>query len=150
MTSAPSRLPSALDRHLATPAAGEIIGIPSYVEKGAELVTPQAIKGLLGLWASLQRKLARVEEGSRLRRRLDVLARFVEEAQEGPGASGPALRASAFALLYFLKGADRIPDAVPEVGLLDDAMVVQAVLDNHCAALRAHWTRHQRVWPEEL
>jgi hypothetical protein len=28
--------------------------------------------------------------------------------------------------------------------------VVQAVLDNHCAALRAHWTRHQRVWPEEL
>jgi uncharacterized membrane protein YkvA (DUF1232 family) len=150
MSSTPSRLPSALDRHLATPAAGEIIGIPDYVEKGGELITPPALKGLLGLWTSLQRKVARVEEGSRLRRRLDALARFVEEAQEGPGSSGPALREAAFALLYFLKGFDRIPDAVPEVGLVDDAMVVQAVLDRHTPALRAHWLRHQRAWPEEL
>jgi uncharacterized membrane protein YkvA (DUF1232 family) len=120
------------------------------VEKGAELVTAPALKGLLGIWTSLQRKVARVEEGSRLRRRLDALARFVEEAQEGPGASGPAVREAAFALLYFLKGFDRIPDAVPEVGLVDDAMVVQAVLDRHSPALRAHWSRHQRVWPEEL
>ena len=150
MSTAPSRLPSALDRHLATPAPGEIIGIPDYVEKGGELVTPTALKNLLGLWTSLQRKVARVKEGSRLRRRMDVLALFVEEAQEGSGSSGPALREAAFALLYFLKGFDRIPDAVPEVGLVDDAMVVQAVLDRHAPALRAHWTRHQRVWSEEL
>jgi len=44
-----------------------------------------------------------VEEGSRLRRRLDVLARFMEKAQEGPGASGTALRAAMFGLLDLLR-----------------------------------------------
>ena len=58
----------------------------------------------------------------------------------------PAIRESAFALLYFLKGFDRIPDSVPEIGLLDDALVVQVVFQRHEAALRAHWLRRRRPW----
>lgn len=65
------------------------------------------------------------------------------------GTNGtPAHREAAFALLYFLKGFDRVPDTLPEIGLLDDAMIVQIVLQRHAATLRA--LRRRRAWPAEL
>lgn len=150
MTSTSSRIPPELDRHLATAAAGEHLSTAAYVERGAELVNPQALSALRSLRPALAGKIAGIEEGSRLRRRLDVMSRYFDEASEGNTAPSLPLREVTFALLYLLNGADRIPDSVPEVGLLDDALVVQTVLDRHSTALKGHWLRHQRAWDEDL
>ena len=75
---------------------------------------------------------------------------YFEDACRDGQAGIPAHRDAAFALLYFLKGFDRVPDSVPEVGLLDDALIIQTVVQRHMARLRAHWRRHHRTWPAEL
>jgi uncharacterized membrane protein YkvA (DUF1232 family) len=95
-------------------------------------------------------KIAGLESGSRLRRRFEVLARFLDEWSEEDGAPTVAVREAAFALLYFSTGFDRIPDSIPEIDLLDDALIVQTVLQRHATALRAHWLRRGRAWPAEL
>lgn len=145
-----ARIPAELDRHLAMAVDDAIVGTAEYVERGGELVTPVAVAGLRSLRGPLQAKLAGLEAGSRLRRRLELLAQYFDEAPVGTGPAAVAHREAAFALLYFLKGFDRIPDSVPEVGLVDDAMVIQVVLDRHATTFQGHWRRRGRTWPAEI
>ena len=42
-----------------------------------------------------------------------------------------ALAEAAFALSYFQRNADLIPDAIPHIGILDDALIVSMVLRRH-------------------
>jgi uncharacterized membrane protein YkvA (DUF1232 family) len=140
-------LPSALDRYLVTHSAAHLTSTAAYVEGGGALVTRHAPTGLQALRPALRAKIARLPDATPLRTRLELLALFLEEVSTERAALTPAIREAAFALLYFLKGFDRIPDAVPEVGLLDDALVVQTVLERHATAMRAHWLRHRRRWP---
>ena len=142
-------IPVDLDRYLAANYGGDITSISSYVERGAVLVTPHALTGLRTLRQALHAKIAALETGSRLRSRLDILALYLDETAAERATLSPAIRESAFALLYFLKGFDRIPDSVPEIGLLDDALVVQVVFQRHEAALRGHWLRRGRPWQME-
>ncbi len=148
-TKTPS-IPAALDRHLSTNSHDDLPGIARYVAEGAALVTPEAIAALQALRAPLQAKIAGLDVSSHLRRRIDLLATYFDEIARDGAADPEAQRDTTFALLYFLKGFDRIPDTVPEVGLLDDAMIVQTVLQRHATTLRAHWLRHRRLWPAEL
>jgi uncharacterized membrane protein YkvA (DUF1232 family) len=94
----------------------------------------------------LRSKAARITDSTVLPRRLEVLIQFVTETS--PADSSPALREAAFALFYFLKGYDLIPDTVPGVGLLDDALMVETVFRRHAAELRAHWVTRGRAWSE--
>ena len=43
---------------------------------------------------------------------------------------------AAFALLYFQRATDLIPDSIPGMGLLDDAMIVRIVLGRHEPAFK--------------
>jgi uncharacterized membrane protein YkvA (DUF1232 family) len=148
-TSSPA-VPETLDRHLSANAGEDLPSLARYIDRGAALVTPEAIKALSQLREPLQVKLGTLRESQHLRRRVEILARYFEEAYRD-GHRGSAVHCEvAFALLYFLKGFDRIPDSIPEVGLLDDAMIVQAVLQRHLSTLRAHWLRHHRMWPADL
>lgn len=122
----------------------------AFVERGGDLVTPQAVAGLRTLRAPLDAKIAGLEPNSRLRRRLEVFTAYFDEVPGGTGPLAAPHREIAFALLYFLKGFDRIPDTVPEVGLLDDAIVAQIVFERHLTALKAHWARQKRAWPGGL
>lgn len=143
-------LPTDLDRFLATNAAADITSTATYVEQGGALVTPHALTGLRALRRPLEAKLAALDRDSRLRARLEILALYLDECAAERATLSPAIRQAAFALLYFLKGFDRIPDTVPEIGLLDDALVVQIVLQRHDAALRGHWLRRRRIWLQEF
>jgi hypothetical protein len=145
-----SRIPAELDRHLAAHATEEIVSTVAFVERGGELVSPQAVAGLRSLRGPLDAKIAGLEPSSRLRRRLEVFAAYFDEVPGGTGPMAAPHREITFALLYFLKGFDRIPDSMPEIGLLDDAIVVQIVLDRQSTALRAHWSRRQQPWPAGL
>ncbi|MDP3069886.1 MAG: YkvA family protein [Opitutaceae bacterium] len=138
-------IPTDLDRYLATNSAADITSTASYVERGGALVTPHSLTGLRKLRQPLQAKISALKQGAVLRERLEILALYLDECAAERATLSPAIREAAFALLYFLKGFDRIPDSVPEIGLLDDALVVQVVLDRHAAALRAHWQRRRRL-----
>ena len=150
MTAKSTSIPGALDRHLSTNSRDDAPGVAADVERGAALVTPEAIAALQRLRQPLHKKIDALQESEHLRTRLEMLATFFDETcRDGPKGT-PAQCDAAFALLYFLKGFDRIPDSVPEVGLLDDAMIVQIVLQPHATTLRGHWLRRRRTWPAEL
>lgn len=147
MKSSASTIPVELDRYLSTNAAADITSTAIYLERGGLLVTPAAVTGLRTLRAPLTAKIAALAADTVLRRRLEMLALYLDETCAERASLSPAIREAAFGLLYFLKGFDRIPDSVPEIGLLDDALIVQGVFERHAAALRGHWLGRRRAWP---
>jgi uncharacterized membrane protein YkvA (DUF1232 family) len=54
---------------------------------------------------------------------------------------------AAFALFYFQRATDLIPDSIPGIGLLDDAMIVRIVLGRHERALKSSLHGHKLSWP---
>lgn len=149
MTTKSQTIPDTLNQHLSAASGEDLPSITAYLDRGADLVTPDALAALLNLRPALRSKIVALDNSEVLRRRLELLATYFEETCDEEPADRDAQREVAFALLYFLKGFDRIPDNVPEVGLLDDAMIVQTVLQRHATTLRAHWLRHRRIWPAD-
>ena|SRR5687768_7735552 len=143
MKPTPDSLPEALQNHLSTNSSADVPSLAQYVDQGTALVTPEAIAALRGLHAPLLAKIAAVADSAVLRQRLELLTSYFMATSDAP-TDASTQREVAFALLYFLKGFDRIPDSVPEVGLLDDAMIVQTVLQRHETVLEAHAMRQGR------
>jgi uncharacterized membrane protein YkvA (DUF1232 family) len=140
---------SSLDHYLSTMAAPGRAGPPSlHLERGAACVQPADLDRLRRMLPALRSKAARITDSAVLPRRLEVLMQFV--AETSPTESSTALGEAAFALFYFLKGYDLIPDSVPGVGLLDDALLVETVFRRHAPELRAQWVAGGRVWPENF
>jgi hypothetical protein len=54
---------------------------------------------------------------------------------------------AAFALLYFQRTTDLIPDSIPGLGLLDDAMIVRIVLGRHEEAFKSGSYGYKLSWP---
>jgi hypothetical protein len=54
---------------------------------------------------------------------------------------------AAFALLYFQRATDLIPDSIPGMGLLDDAIIVRIVLDRHEHAFKSSPDAYNLSWP---
>ena len=50
---------------------------------------------------------------------------------------------AAFALLYFQRASDLIPDSIPGIGLLDDEIIVRFVLGRHGQAFKSEFARLQ-------
>lgn len=148
MKTSPTSIPDALSRHLSSQSQNNPAGLASYVDRGSALVTAPAVAALFSLLSALHAKIDTAVSSGLLHRRLKLLATYFEETVGGP--LDAVQRDVTFALLYFLKGYDRIPDHVPDVGLLDDAMVVDIVLHRHLTALRAHGLRQRRAWPERV
>ncbi len=144
-------LPAELNRYLlASSDDANQNDLASYLEGGAKHVDTAAFVALRDMLGQVREKAATIKDSDRLRRRIDFLVQFFEETLGDTSASLEARQAVAFGLLYFLKGFDRIPDSIPEIGLMDDALVIGAVLERHSSALRAHWNRKKRFWPETL
>lgn len=122
------------------------LSLTRYLVAGTACLGAEDFAGLHRLLPQVRQKAATIANSGRLRRRLELLALFIEET---PAArAGEAERETAFVLYYFLKGYDLIPDSVPDIGLVDDALLVETVLLRHQAALRAHWAARSRTWPE--
>jgi uncharacterized membrane protein YkvA (DUF1232 family) len=81
---------------------------------------------------------------------LEFLGLFVEEQVIGRNrdlAEEPVAEA-AFALLYFQSTTDLIPDPIPNMGLLDDAMIVSMVLRRQERAFSRSSHSYMLGWPE--
>jgi uncharacterized membrane protein YkvA (DUF1232 family) len=61
--------------------------------------------------------------------------------------AGQIVGEAAFALLYFKRATDLIPDSIPGMGLLDDAMMVRIVLGRHEQAFKSGSHGYKLSWP---
>ncbi len=142
-----SRVAAQLGRARETLLAGRLDRIdPDYVEEGARDVTEADLDTVVERAEAIERRfrgdgpLGRLMEDGRL------LLHLVRDARRGSYREVPVwtLSAAGFALLYVLNPFDLIPDAVPVLGLLDDAAVVSA-----CLALVEQDLYAYRQWREE-
>jgi uncharacterized membrane protein YkvA (DUF1232 family) len=80
---------------------------------------------------------------------LEFLSLFVEEQVAGlnPELDTDPVAEAAFALLYFQHAADLIPDSIPAMGLLDDAIIVGLVLRRHDHAFKHSSHAYKLHWP---
>lgn len=143
------RIPEPLDIYLRTASGDKSISIAAYIEGGRPLVTPEALKALRTLGPTLRTRVEALADSPQLKRRVEMLILFLEETA-GRSTTDAAVRDVAFALLYFLKGYDRVPDSIPEIGLLDDTIIATTVMQWHQAVLSAHWHQRGRAWPDGL
>lgn len=146
MSSTPS--PS-LSRYLSENCrTGHLPNLSAYITDGVANVTADDLTGLRPLLPQVRSKAVKITDSMRLRRRLELLATYFEETA-AQGATTER-RETAFVLYYFLKGFDLIPDTTPEVGLLDDALLVETVLRRNQATLHGHWISQKRPWPNDV
>jgi uncharacterized membrane protein YkvA (DUF1232 family) len=101
-----------------------------FVEEGAGTVTETDVQTVVEEADAIEE---RFRDNGPLRRLLDdgrLLLDLVRDVRRGEYGHVPVwtLSAAAFALLYVLNPLDLIPDALPVVGVLDDAAVVSACL----------------------
>jgi uncharacterized membrane protein YkvA (DUF1232 family) len=118
-----------------------------YVAKGSELVSAEEMITLRALLPDIRKKLYQSTAPATFVQRMELLAVYYEEMLGAPAALFTSRQQTAFALLYFLKGYDRIPDSVPEIGYMDDAAVVNQVIENNRTTLREHWLHRNWGWP---
>src|ERR1700746_415718 len=80
---------------------------------------------------------------------LELLYRFVEEQVVGRNRdlAEEVVAEAAFALLYFQRATDLIPEAIPDMGLSDDSMIVSIVLRRQEHAFKGGWPGHLLAWP---
>lgn len=119
-----------------------------FVSQGVTRVSPQHLELLVARLDALRERIGKIADSPLLQTRLLAFAEFLGRTHQGPEAELPARRDVAFALAYFFEGSDRIPDGTPQYGLLDDALVVAAVLERVEPALRAHAQRHPNTLPD--
>ncbi|PSQ69366.1 MAG: hypothetical protein BRD26_06640 [Bacteroidetes bacterium QH_1_64_81] len=116
-----------------------------YVKQGAKDISEVDLDTVVERAEAIEERfqgsgpLQRVLEDGRL------LLELVRDAQEGRYRAVPVwtLSAAGFALLYVLNPFDLVPDALPLLGLLDDAAVVSA-----CLSLVEQDLRDYQAWKQ--
>lgn len=116
---------------------------PSYVEEGAREISEADVETVVEEADAIEE---RFRDNGPLRRLLDdgrLLLALVRDAWDGRYRQVPGwtLSGAAFALLYVLNPLDLVPDALPLIGVLDDAAVVSA-----CLALLEQDLADYRQW----
>jgi uncharacterized membrane protein YkvA (DUF1232 family) len=109
--------------------------LTKYIECQAHALTRADLDRLVVDLPTLRNLSAEIpsESYAYLADQIEFLCRFVEENLVGQKSDvvDNAVAEAAFALLYFQCHSDLIPDAIPHIGTLDDAMIVGVVLHRH-------------------
>jgi uncharacterized membrane protein YkvA (DUF1232 family) len=122
--------------------------INNFVQRQARALSMDDLERLLIDLPLLRQRLARIPPHRYpfLAEQLRFLARFVEE-EIGQGQVGEIVGEAGFALLYFQRATDLIPDSIPGLGLLDDAIIVRIVLHRHAKVFENSWHAKGLSWP---
>jgi hypothetical protein len=122
--------------------------IDSFIERQARAVSIRDINRLIVDLPALRERFATIpmETYPNLAGQLHLLSLLVEE-QVVRDPAGQVVGEAAFALLYFQRATDLIPDSIPGMGLLDDAMMVRIVLGRHEQAFKYIPHGYELSWP---
>ena len=107
-----------------------------FVTHGASKITPRELEKVVRAIPMLRaRWTTEVDQANypNLAEQLDFLALLVEDFEEGLEKDIPfeAVAEAAFAIVYFHREIDIIPDFIPEIGFADDAAIVETILNRH-------------------
>src|SRR5215468_6385473 len=112
--------------------------ITAFIENQARATSITAIERLVADLPALRKQFAKIPAQTYpyLADQLQFLSLVVEDLTVRDPA-GEIVGEAAFALLYFQSANDLIPDSIPGMGLLDDAIVVRIVLGRHEHAFKS-------------
>ena len=125
--------------------------LTSFIQSQAAVLSLADLNRLVIDLPALRERFAKIpsETYPYLSDQLEFLCLFVEEQIVGrnrDAAEDPVAEA-AFALLYFQRSTDLIPDSIPGMGLLDDAIIVRIVLGRHEHAFKSSPYGYKLTWP---
>jgi uncharacterized membrane protein YkvA (DUF1232 family) len=109
--------------------------LTKYIERQARVLTCADLDRLVVDLPAVRELSAKIPSRTyvSLAGQIEFLCRFVEENLLGQKSNviDNAVAEAVFALLYFQRHSDLIPDSIPHIGALDDAMIVGIVLRRH-------------------
>ena len=102
--------------------------ITAFIQNQARAISNTAIERLVADLPALHKRFAKIPAPTYpyLADQLQFLSLVVEDLVVRDPA-GEIVGEAAFALLYFQRVTDLIPDSIPGMGLLDDAIIVRIV-----------------------
>jgi hypothetical protein len=122
--------------------------ITAFIQNQAHAMPITAIGRVVADLPALRNRIAKIPAGTYpyLAYQLQFLSLVVEDlAVRDP--VGEIVGEAAFALLYFQRMTDLIPDSIPGMGLLDDAMIVRIVLGHPEEAFKPDSYGYKLSWP---
>ena len=123
-----------------------------YLENGAARLTPRHVQQLVSDLPELREEFAKMRASTfpETERQLWFLAAIVEAVWTESYRDMPyrAALEAAFAVSYFHRAVDLIPDSLEVIGLTDDAAVVQTVLARNARAYEKFAAATQLDWAE--
>jgi uncharacterized membrane protein YkvA (DUF1232 family) len=122
-----------------------------FVQRQANVVSVADLDRLIADLPALRERFTKIPSQTYpyLSDQLEFLSLVVEDRVTGPNRDpiSQAVSEAAFALLYFQSTTDLIPDPIPGMGLLDDAMIVGLVLRRHEVAFKRSAHAYKLRWP---
>jgi uncharacterized membrane protein YkvA (DUF1232 family) len=122
-----------------------------FVQSQARALSPADLDQLMVDLPALRERFTEIsaQPYPYLADQLEFLSLVVESQADGLKRDPvPQMLAEAsFALLYFQRTTDLIPDSIPGLGLLDDAVVVSMVLRRHEHAFKCNSHADKLRWP---
>jgi uncharacterized membrane protein YkvA (DUF1232 family) len=125
--------------------------LTGFIQSQARVLSLADLNRLVIDLPALRERFAKIpsETYPYLSGQLEFLCLFVEEQIVGRNrdAAEEPVAEAAFALLYFQRSTDLIPDSIPGMGLLDDAIIVRIVLGRHEHAFKSSSHADELSWP---
>jgi uncharacterized membrane protein YkvA (DUF1232 family) len=123
--------------------------ITSFVQNQACSLSVADLDRLIADLPALRERFAKIPSQTYpyLSDQLDFLSLVVEEHVADRDPAAAMVGEAAFALLYFRRATDLIPDSIPGMGLLDDAIIVRIVLGRHEHAFKSSSHAYKLSWP---
>jgi uncharacterized membrane protein YkvA (DUF1232 family) len=122
--------------------------ITGFIQSQARALSIAAIDRLIVDLPALRERFTKIPAQTYpyLAEQLQFLSRVVED-QFVREPAAEMVGEAAFALLYFQRATDLIPDSIPGMGLLDDEWIVCIVLGRHEQAFKSSSTAYNLNWP---
>lgn len=123
-----------------------------FIVRGASEITPRELESVVRVIPQLRLEWTQLDPDTypHLAEKMEFIARLVEDFAAGLEKDFPFETAAeaAFALVYFHREIDIIPDFIPDIGYADDAEVVSTVLARHEAVFERYAREKQIDLPD--